>query len=357
MISRWSLYALVVAAACLGRGTLSGQAIQTRLDLLVNQHRVGGITGALVSDDGVEYFKAGEVARNWNLPIRDSLFEVGDVTMMFTSLLVAESVRVHKLGLNQTLEELFPKTFSFGSPKVAAITIGELLTHRSGLPRVPLNFAPKEGQDPFADYSRSRLLEFMMDYKPAELRKSYRHSQLGYGLLAYLLDRVWNKDFEKLLDDLVLGPLGMNDSTISLSEKQKPRLVTGYAGRLPKARWNFKVLAGAGALRSTPADLVRCMQAFLNPEKSTLTHSLGRVLTGSHPMPGGGGVTDFGWRTMRSGSVNLLWHDGRTGGFRTILAMDPKRRMALVLTTNNSAIQFSPGLVFEMMELSGPGGA
>jgi D-alanyl-D-alanine-carboxypeptidase/D-alanyl-D-alanine-endopeptidase len=352
MQNRLQILLLALIAGWLSCEAALGQGIQSRLDFLVQQHRVGGITGALVSDRGVEYFKAGEVARNWNLPLRDSLFEVGEVSMMFTSLLVAESVRVNKMRLDQPIKDLFPDDFEFGSTKVAAITIRELLIHRSGLPRVPLNFIPASGQDPYADYSRARLIEFLIDYEPEELRKSYRFSQLGYGLLSYLLDRAWNKEFEKLLKGVVLEPLRMNSSTIQLSDQQKPRLVAGYAGRQSKAPWNFQVLEGAGGLRSTPSDLANCVQAFLNPEKSMLTHSLGRVLKGSNPIATDGSVTDYGWRILRTRSTNLFWHDGRTGGFQTILAMDLKRRMAFVLTANNSAIRFSPALIFELMELS-----
>ncbi|MGY8675562.1 MAG: serine hydrolase domain-containing protein, partial [Verrucomicrobiia bacterium] len=209
---------------------------------------------------------------------------------------------------------MFPDDFEFGSAKVAAITIRELLIHRSGLPRVPLNFIPASGQDPYADYSRARLIEFLIDYEPEELRKSYRFSQLGYGLLSYLLDRAWNKEFEKLLKGVVLEPLRMNSSTIQLSDQQKPRLVAGYAGRQSKAPWNFQVLEGAGGLRSTPSDLANCVQAFLNPEKSMLTHSLGRVLKGSNPIATDGSVTDYGWRVFRTRSTNLFLDHGRGGG-------------------------------------------
>ncbi len=325
------------------------QPFQSRLDFLAQPLKQGGITGAVVTDTGVNYFKAGNVARDWNRPIRESLFEIGEATMLFTALLTSEAVRVGKISLDTTVRNVLGKK-KIASEWIAQVTVRELLTHTSGLPNLPTNLVQNASGTATPELSRAEMLEFITAYQPDKLHKTYQRSQLGYGLLAYLVDREWREGYERLLDRVILRPLNMKRATISLADEQEALLLPGFAGPIRRPAWNYNALAGAGGLRVTPADMGNCLQAFLISEKNQLAKSLENVLTGVNTTPSGA-ITSFGLQTIQTASKKLIWIQGQTGGFHCLVGLDTKCRLGIVLLSNNRNVRFSPAVLSELMEL------
>ena len=136
------------------------------------------------------------------------------------------------------------------------------------MPRLPDNLSPSDVTDPYADYNEADLLGFLAAYElPRDIGSQYGYSNLGVGLLGYVLARAAKSDFETLLRTRILDPLGMEDTAITITPDQQARFIGGFDEYMrPTSAWNLAVLAGAGGLRSTARDMDIFLKAALDPE-------------------------------------------------------------------------------------------
>ena len=98
-----------------------------------------------------------------------------------------------------------------------------------------------------------------------------KYSNLGAGLLGQAVARAAGQPYEQLVRERICRPLGMPDTIITPTGGQTARLATGHARRgRPKPPLELPALAGAGALRSTAADMVCLLRANLDPARTPL---------------------------------------------------------------------------------------
>ncbi|RYD63197.1 MAG: hypothetical protein EOP83_12755, partial [Verrucomicrobiaceae bacterium] len=151
------------------------------------------------------------------------VFEIGSITKVFTGLLLADAVEAKKVRLDSTLKELLGDEVTFADPDVAAITLVQLSTHTSGLPRLPDNMGWFIGlsNDPYKKYDRKDALKFLakaeLDHAPP-FPASY--SNYGVGLLGELLSGIQQKSYADLVAEKITGPLGMKDTVVVLDKDQ-----------------------------------------------------------------------------------------------------------------------------------------
>jgi D-alanyl-D-alanine-carboxypeptidase/D-alanyl-D-alanine-endopeptidase len=158
-------------------------------------------------------------------------------------------------------------------------------------------------------------------------------------LLGHILARRAGVDYEALVRSRILTPLNMADTTIKLTPAMRARLATGHNASLePVKNWDLPTLAGAGALRSTANDMLRFLAATLGYTDSSLAPAMAAMLKERRPTtpPVGGMKTEIGlaWMITTRGDTQIVWHDGGTGGYRSIIAFDPKRRIGVVVLSN-----------------------
>jgi CubicO group peptidase (beta-lactamase class C family) len=266
----------------------------------------------------------------------DARLEIGSITKTFTGLLLADAVVRRRLALDDPVESALPAGTKLRDSAGAPIRWVDLATHRSGLPRLPSNLAPKDGADPYADYDEARLLRFLRDFTPTVARDSrWEYSNLGFGLLGYALGRAAGTSYPQLLSERVLEPLGMTRSTLSLPGRAIADRVDGHdKDKRRVAHWHLDVLAGAGGLVMPAADLGRYAQAAVRPDDTPLGEAF-RLAQRRHAA-GGNEINPMGlgWvRAPLNGRV-LINHDGGTAGFAASLWLDPERGRAVALLAN-----------------------
>ena len=122
-----------------------------------------------------------------------------------------------------------------------SITLLDLSTHTSGLPRLPSNLKPKDPRNPYADYSVEDLYQFLSSYElPRDPGSEFEYSNLGGGLLGHLLAFRAGTDYESLIGARITQPLGMPDTGITLSASMQQRMATGHTAMLaPTANWDL----------------------------------------------------------------------------------------------------------------------
>lgn len=311
----------------------------------------GGLVLAEVSGDSVHYFAAGQPAPSSAVPPEKVIFELGSITKVFTALLLAEAVNEHRAALTDPITKYLPSDLSL-APATAAITLEQLATHTSGLPRLPTNFRPANQRDPYADYAVDNLYAFLRDYRPEQSPpQPAAYSNLGFGLLGHLLERIYGKPYAQLVHDRIAAPLGLADTTVSLNSDQTARFAQPYSGTVAVEPWRFAALAGCGAIRSTAADLAKLAQALVSPGDTPL-HAAWKLIC--QPRTRLDGV-DLGLAILLStrDGQTVYFHNGGTGGFRSYFELNPATRHATILWLNNDA--FEPGaLVVRAHETSAP---
>jgi CubicO group peptidase (beta-lactamase class C family) len=212
-----------------------------------------------------------------------AIFEIGSVTKVFTTLLLAEMVGRGEVGLDDPAQKYLPAGVRMPKWGREDITLFHLATHTSSLPRLPGNLlldalrerflasqasslppgnlwkTIKQQANPYANYEVSDLYAFLSGCKlKRPIGSHVEYSNLGMGLLGHILGLVAGQSYEALVSVRILQPLGMNDTAITLSPEQAERLAPGHnvLGQVT-ANWDMPTLAGAGALRSTAGDMLR----------------------------------------------------------------------------------------------------
>ena len=267
--------------------------------------------------------------------VEEQLFEIGSITKVFTGLLLAQAVEKGELSLDDSLGKLLAGTVSFQSSATAAISLRQLITHSSCLPRSAPGLTESLGaENPYANFTR---IELWNDLGKIKLESSPPcaavYSNLGLALVGELLSHRYNKPWTDLVSERITQPLGMKDTVQALGDKTA-RFAQGYNNQAKVAGWEFKAFSGAGALRSTASDMLifsRAMMAGstgpLGPASQRMLEPLGRFQFGQI------GYAVF----IRGAGENRSYlHDGQTAGYRSQWIISPSTQEAVIALTSNS---------------------
>lgn len=159
-----------------------------------------GIVVGVIEPSGRRTVSYGALAKGDTRPLNgDTVFEIGSVSKVFTSLLMSDMVQRGEVSLTDPISKYLPVTVKVPERGGRVITLQDLSTHTSGLPRMPNNFMPKDLENPYADYSVEQMYQFLSGYTLArDIGAQYEYSNLGGGLLGHLLSRRAGMDTKRL---------------------------------------------------------------------------------------------------------------------------------------------------------------
>ncbi len=317
----------------------SDTAIQALIQSRVDEKRaVGIVVGVMETDGSTRIFAAGQAGPDAQPLGERSVFEIGSITKVFTATLLADMVATGKVAYDDPVAKFLPEgEVSMPARDRKEITLLDLATHRSALPRMPDNFTPADASNPYADSTVEQMYEFLSNH---ELRRDIgaeaEYSNLGVGLLGHVLARVNGSSYEELVRKRILDPLGMSNTAITLSDDMRLWLVKGHdqAGNVV-SNWDIPTLAGAGALRSDVNDMLK----FIAANTGSAGSPLEEAMRDSHNVRASlSGNMDIGlsWVIMTAGDDKLIWHNGGTGGYHAFAGFDPDRGVGAVVLTNSS---------------------
>jgi D-alanyl-D-alanine-carboxypeptidase/D-alanyl-D-alanine-endopeptidase len=310
------------------------QILAERID---KDHQSVGIVVGVIEPTGrrVDAFGALDKADKRTLD-GDTVFEIGSVTKVFTSLLLADMVQRGEVALTDPVAKYLPAGVKMPERGGKQITLQDLATHTSGLPRLPSNLAPKDPANPYADYTVEQLYRFLSSYQlTRDIGSQYEYSNLSGGLLGHVLALRAGMSYEQLLRSRILEPLGMNSTGITLTEDMKARLSAGHNQSMENvANWDLPTLPGAGALRSTANDMLTFVAANLGYTKSPLAPAMAAMLKVRRPTGMPGVEIALGWHISTRDGHEIIWHNGGTGGYRSFIGFDLSRRIGVVALSN-----------------------
>lgn len=301
-------------------------------------HQGVGIVVGVIEPQGRRVVAYGSLNQGDARPLNgDTIFEIGSVTKVFTSLVLADMVQRGEVALADPVAKCLPSEVKVPERGGRAITLVDLSTHTSGLPRMPSNFNPKDPANPYADYTAEQLFQFISSYQlTRDIGSQFEYSNMGGGLLGQALAHRAGMDYEALVRSRITVPLGMSNTGITLSPEMKARLALGHNDKLVTVpNWDLPALAGAGALRSSVNDMLTFLAANLGYVKSPLAPAMAAMLSVRRPTgaPGGGQI-GLAWLITKSADDEIVWHNGGTGGYRSFVGYDAKTRVGVVVLSN-----------------------
>lgn len=334
-------------------------------DLVEAHHREGRFNGAiLVADSGkiITNRVYGQARFGAEVPLTDdSVFEIASVSKQFTAMMIMMLAEDGKLAFDDPVHAHLP-SFPFEQ-----ITIRHMLTHTSGLSE--RQFFAWAGQNmEFGQYYTNRfVLDYLIQEEPElafESGSQWEYSNVGYFMLALIIEKHAGKKYAEFLDESILQPLGMTHSGIK-SQKTKEtlenyadgHLVDPGTGNLRSSfglAWSDEMYGGVGILSNT-TDLLRWDQA-LYTEKLVKKETLKEAFTPYLLSDGTSSGYGFGWYVREDYEVGeeqretRLDHNGLWPGYESSIVRYLNSRKTIIVLSNQ-APSAKDELVEEISEL------
>jgi serine-type D-Ala-D-Ala carboxypeptidase/endopeptidase len=296
----------------------------------------GECVGVAVGVDhgGVQgFFAYGEAVRgSGRRPEPRTEFQISSITKVFTTTLLALYANRHVVRLDAPLQNYVPRGITVPSFAGRQITLMELATHTSGLPRQP----PRRGDS----LSPADMFAFLNSYRlPRAPGAQFEYSNFGVALLAHALAKATDTPWETLVERDITSKLGMPDTRLNLDNEQRARMAVGYDQAGMRAREklsNWPAFNGAGALFSTVNDLMKFLAWNEGEAKSDLNSLLDDLHKPRFALRRPGAAMGLAWHILPMGTSgsSIAWKNGGTLGYSSYIGFVPGAKSGIVVLSN-----------------------
>ncbi|WP_312765964.1 serine hydrolase [Epilithonimonas sp.] len=335
-----SILTLLAFASQITFAQLSADSIKAIIKQEVANKRSKSIVVGIIDKNGRQIYSEGVVSdENPVLPDGNTVYEIGSITKVFTSLLLADMSLKHEVNLNDPISKFLPKNVKSPTRNGKEITLSNLSTHRGTFPRFPYNVDPKNLDEPYADYSVKRLYEYVSDFKPGfDIDSRWQYSNVGYGVLGEILTSVaYQKNYETFVEDVICKPLGMKSTVITFTPEIKKRTAIGHSEYGEPADFiELGAIEACGGFRSTANDMLTFAAANLGFIKSDIYPAMELTHLKQAKKDGNKGYATLGWTLYNDDGKYIIFKDGGTPGYRTFLGIDNKNGFAVVVLSNSN---------------------
>ena len=336
--------------------------LQAEVDLLAKPRVDSGktpglIVGVLTADGQMHFYSYGVADKESHAPFTpDTLVPVGSLTKGFVGAVADDLVQQGVLHWDDTLEKLLPDVLMTDESK--KITLLELATHTSGMPRQPM--VPSllfrvvryefTGDDFYRPYDTSYILGYLdqFDWSPTD---HPFYSNTGYALLGYIMEKRTGESLQALVSKTVTGPLALQDTGFDLERLPgHAERARGYAGDEPlfvrrgKPVPDFQLtdmMKSTGGLYSSARDILSFAAACLRDDRSPLSSLLDD--TQRVRVPETTGATGIAWFQDQVDGERITYQEGLIGGFSAYVGMDRTHHTAVVVFENSFNWDFTIG--------------
>lgn len=260
---------------------------------------------------------------------RDRVFSFDSITKTVVGLVLARLDESGDVPMSTPIGSLLD------AGRNGDLTLEQLASHSSGLPRLAPNADDWPGfdpQDPYAGYTAAMAEEGLRGAS----RGRNEYSNFGFQILGLALERATSRPLGDLASELVFRPAAMDSAAL----RQGPTVLQDGARRGRAAPHWTQLLGGAGGVTGTIDDLAAYAKLMLEPPPE-LASAVEQVV-----QPRAGDDTGLGWVT----SDELVWHNGGSYGYSSILVLDLERnRAAGYLAASGDLGRGSEDLVFRLL--------
>ncbi|PKU24598.1 serine hydrolase domain-containing protein [Telmatospirillum siberiense] len=335
------------------------QEVESLAGPLTRQGQTPGlIVGLLLPDGSCRFFGYGSTTSGGGeTPGPDTLFAVGSLSKGFLGGITATLVQEKRLSWSDTLPALLPPGTPLSSD-AARISLEQLATHTSGLPRQPATLRTLAyfveylftGDNFYRHLDRDTVLDYLSDFSaPSDPNPQY--SNIGYGILGDVVERRTGQTLDELLAQRITGPLGLPHTGYD------PEKLPGYASRAighagdqpkfirrgePVPDWRMTgIMRGSAAIYSTARDLLNFAGAHVRKDGSPLSSALAGNLRIRFARPREAAA--IAWIADDVGDTRILYQVGLIAGYTSYLAVNETNGTAVVVLQNAFNWDYSLG--------------
>lgn len=342
-------------------------ALDASLETVRARFELPAVAAAVVRNgEIVAIGTAGTRRAGQSIPVsRDDRFHIGSDTKAFTALLAGMAVEAEKLKWTTTVGEAFPELLATMTPKLAAVTLKQLLSHSSGVqgddPSTIALYEQSAAQDGNLDDMRLWIIRNACT-KPlaAEPGTTFIYSNLNFIIAGAMIERAYSKTWEELVTERIFEPLGLTSAGFgSQSSFGKVDAALGHAtidGKVTPILAGpmcdvFAAVGPAGTVHMSVKDFARWAAwnagegrrgpALVKPETLKLLHT--PVITTPERPDAPPGTPARGDYALGWGKVSVDWaptqlnyHGGSNGMNLAHIWFDPQADFAMVVVTNIS---------------------
>jgi len=332
-----------------GESLVFSRAIKENIKYRVKTHMITGIVVGVVTPRGTSYFSCGVRSLDTREPVdKNTVFEIGSNTKTFTGVLLADEVVNGGLSLDDPLQKLLPAGISAPTRNGQTINLVHLANHTSALPRMPGSFVRIDPDNPYAAYTVEQAYDFLNRYElPRDIGSKFVYSNFGMGLLGSVLAARHETTYEQLMIRKIADPLGMKSTRLAFTPDMEKQLARGHHFGIEVGNWDFLAIAGAGAIRSTAADMLRYLAGNMGLVESDILPAMEL----SHENTGaaiGDMTVGLGWLEKPFEGGDIIWHDGGTGGYMSFMGFTRDNRIGVVVLTNSQS--FPDDIGFHLLD-------
>lgn len=330
---------------------LSDNPLQSGLDLSIDHHfrsyiqnrKHIGLSIAILDSDSTSFYNYGETHKgSGKLPTSESLYEIGSITKTFTAAVITQLLVDNDIPVETPVSTLLPREVKILERNGVEIQLLHLLNHTSGLPAVPNDILRKGSiENPYRDYSFQMMMDYLNDFELKDTPgEKYEYSNLGYALLGLIVSSQLGVSIDTYIEDIVEA-LGMDMSGMEISQVLDSELCMGaYTSNGRDGdyfTWND--WACIGGLYSNTKDLTKYAR-FHFKNNSELPQLLKVVEINKQETFSNGSVSlGRAWHLKHSENSVVMWHSGGTGGFTSMIFIEPDQEKALVVLVNNAQVE------------------
>lgn len=266
-----------------------------------------------------------------------SIYEIGSISKGFTGIALAQEVLSGDIGLEDSIYSSLPFDNLSRFEHLKRVTIEDLSTHASGLPRLgmvsPL-YVLRNRNDPYKNFTKSLLARELSKenlWRPNRVE----YSNLGFGLLGFLAAQQYEHTYATLIEKNVLQPLSLAQTKVHYDQITTANLAPPYKANCREGRrWTFSnAAAGAGSIKSNLDEMQGLLNALLEPETTALEDAIQLATTPRRDFDDNNEI-GLGWLTHKHEGRTFVWHNGGTASFASFIGFDREKQRGVVLLLN-----------------------
>ncbi|PIS03426.1 MAG: hypothetical protein COT85_00140 [Chlamydiae bacterium CG10_big_fil_rev_8_21_14_0_10_42_34] len=329
----------------------------------LKDYQVPGLAVGVIVDGHVVYAKGfGYRDVENKLPVTpDTLFAIGSCTKAFTTFAMGNLVDEGKLCWDQPVIDILPEFRLWDQFATTNVTIRDLLTHRSGMPRHEFVWYNSK-------MDKKEMLKRIRHLQPSfEIRQRYQYGNLMYFTAGLAIEEATGKPWDEVIQDRILNPLGMTHTNFSVDATQKTKnFAFPYLERhdqLKKVPFrNLSLIGAAGCINSNIKDMMHWVRmqldggiyqnnALISPSTLQEIHAPQVIIPGA-PESKESMLYAYaiGWGVLSYRGHYYVSHDGVSDGFTSVVGFLPKENIGIVVLVNKNMTTLPRYLSFEIID-------
>lgn len=269
----------------------------------------------------------------------ESVYQIGSLTKTFTGNVLAHLILNRTINLDADISTYFPATVHFPADSNGKkLTVKDIATHSSGLPRYPGNLDRVDGE-PMMGYTKEQMYEALSTMRlERNVGVAYSYSNFGYGVLGTAMENVTKQPYAQLLEKYIFKPLSMNSSSGELDSKVKNKLTTAYYDDRPNEEskpWQMGALVAHGGIFSNVKDISRFMIHFMDTAQADIKLQQTPFFRISRITTYGLGIfmTNYG----APQNTMVMYHGGDLDSYASNMICYPQKKLGMVMMSNGAA--------------------